>query len=160
MVEKLTSCQVCMKSALNKVILFQKKVSKTEYSDFLGLLFDKRCHDLSSLSKSLGTYLASTAAREAPTAALSLSARSYNNLKLSPDFNPQPPDTITLAAVNSGLSDLVNSCFNARAHFYYSHKHHAAFGQWAADTWQRYPWRNCVSPNYPQLAVAADNRVF
>lgn len=40
MVEKLTSCQVCMKSALNKVILFQKKVSKTEYSDFLGLLFD------------------------------------------------------------------------------------------------------------------------
>uniref|UniRef100_A0A1A9V1T9 Uncharacterized protein n=1 Tax=Glossina austeni TaxID=7395 RepID=A0A1A9V1T9_GLOAU len=52
---------------------------------------------------------ASTAAREAPTAAPNLSAKSYNNLKLSPDFKPRPPETITLALVNSGRSDFVSS---------------------------------------------------
>lgn len=60
--------------------------------------------------KSLGTKPASTAARDAPTAALSLSAKVYNNLKFSPDFIPLPPDITTFADVNSGLSDLDNSC--------------------------------------------------
>ena len=39
---------------------------------------------------SLGTYPASTAARDAPTAAFSLSASSYNKAKFSPFFNPLP----------------------------------------------------------------------
>lgn len=40
--------------------------------------------------RSLGTKPASTAAREAPTAAFSLSASAYSSLKLSPDFRPRP----------------------------------------------------------------------
>ncbi len=42
---------------------------------------------------SFGTKPASTAAREAPTAAFSLSASSYSSLKLSPLFMPRPTDT-------------------------------------------------------------------
>ena len=49
-------------------------------------------------------YPESTAALEAPTAALSLSAKSYNNLKLSEFSSPLPPDTTTRALPNSGLS--------------------------------------------------------
>merc|ERR1719153_1041885 len=59
---------------------------------------------------SLGTMPASTAALLAPTAAPSLSARSYNMEKLSPDFIPRPPLTTTEAAPRSGLSDLLSSC--------------------------------------------------
>ena len=58
---------------------------------------------------SLGTNPASTAAREAPTPAPSLSAKSYSILKLSPDFIPRPPEIILDAAVSSGLSDLESS---------------------------------------------------
>lgn len=59
--------------------------------------------------KSLGTNPASTAAREAPTAAFSLSASSYSILKFSPLFMPRPPEITRLALVSSGRSDLVNS---------------------------------------------------
>ena len=58
---------------------------------------------------SLLIYPASTAAREAPTAALSLSAMSVISLKLSPLSNPLPPDITTLAVPSSGLSDFVSS---------------------------------------------------
>ena len=58
---------------------------------------------------SLGTIPASTAALLAPTAAPNLSARSYNMVKLSPDFIPRPPLTTTLAEARSGLSLLLSS---------------------------------------------------
>ncbi|MCY1458349.1 hypothetical protein D9M71_757230 [compost metagenome] len=58
---------------------------------------------------SFGTKPASTAAREAPTAAPSLSARLYRCLKLSPLPMPRPPETTILAAVSSGRSDLASS---------------------------------------------------
>ena len=60
--------------------------------------------------RSLETNPASTAARDAPTAAPSLSARSYNSLKFSPLFIPRPPDTTILAPLSSGLS-LLLSCW-------------------------------------------------
>ncbi|MDT4859047.1 hypothetical protein FQZ97_935410 [compost metagenome] len=58
---------------------------------------------------SFGTKPASTAARDAPTAAPSLSAREYSSLKLSPFCMPRPPETTILAAVSSGRSDLASS---------------------------------------------------
>ncbi|MNE93338.1 hypothetical protein D3C80_1911780 [compost metagenome] len=58
---------------------------------------------------SLGTKPASTAAREAPTAAPSLSATLYSSWKLSPFCMPRPPETMTFAAVSSGRSDLAIS---------------------------------------------------
>ena len=58
---------------------------------------------------SLGTIPASTAALLAPTAAPSLSARSYSMVKLSPVFMPLPPLTTTLALARSGLSLLLSS---------------------------------------------------
>jgi hypothetical protein len=57
----------------------------------------------------LGTNPASTAAREAPTAAPSLSANWSSMVKFSPDCMPRPPDTMTRALVNSGRSDLESS---------------------------------------------------
>ena len=60
--------------------------------------------------RSLETKPASTAAREAPTAAPSRSARSYSSLKLSPLFIPRPPDTTILAPLSSGRSVLL-SCW-------------------------------------------------
>ena len=54
-------------------------------------------------------YPESTAALDAPTAAFSLSAKSYNSLKFSEFSNPRPPETTTLALPNSGLSDLETS---------------------------------------------------
>ncbi|MNR05204.1 hypothetical protein D3C85_1212180 [compost metagenome] len=59
--------------------------------------------------RSLGTKPASTAAREAPTAAPSLSASWYSSWKLSPFCMPRPPETTTLAAFSSGRSDLAIS---------------------------------------------------
>lgn len=45
------------------------------------------------------------AARDAPTAPPSLSARLSSNAKFSPFFMPRPPDTTTLAEARSGLSE-------------------------------------------------------
>ena len=58
---------------------------------------------------SFGTKPASTAAREAPIAAPNLSAIPCNKLKFSPFCIPRPPEITTVAAVNSGRSDLVCS---------------------------------------------------
>merc|ERR1719245_2823846 len=58
---------------------------------------------------SLGTMPASTAARDAPTAAPILSAKSYSIWKLSPLFIPLPPLMTTLALASSGRSDLLSS---------------------------------------------------
>ena len=58
---------------------------------------------------SLGTKPASTAAREAPTAAPSLSAKLSSSLKFSPFCIPRPPETTTRAAVSSGRSDFASS---------------------------------------------------
>ena len=57
----------------------------------------------------MGTNPASTAALDAPNAAPNLSATPSRRTKFSPDCIPLPPDTITLAEVSSGLSDLVSS---------------------------------------------------
>jgi len=54
----------------------------------------------------LGAYPESTAALEAPTAALSLSASVSMIAKLSSDPTPRPPETTISADVNSGLSDV------------------------------------------------------
>ena len=54
-------------------------------------------------------YPASTAALDAPTAALSLSAISFMSLKFSPLSNPLPPEITILAVPSSGLSDFVSS---------------------------------------------------
>ena len=56
-------------------------------------------------------YPASTAARDAPTAAFNLSAISFMSLKFSPLSNPLPPETTILAVPSSGLSDFVSSLF-------------------------------------------------
>lgn len=53
--------------------------------------------------RSFGTNPASTAALEAPTAAFSLSAKSYNNLKLSPDFNPLPEKLVLSDIMKANL---------------------------------------------------------
>mmetsp|Transcript_67382 Transcript_67382/g.186485 ORF Transcript_67382/g.186485 Transcript_67382/m.186485 type:complete len:205 (-) Transcript_67382:353-967(-) len=58
---------------------------------------------------SLGTKPASTAAREAPTAAPSLSASLYSISKFSPFFMPRPPAITTEAEDSSGRSLLVFS---------------------------------------------------
>uniref|UniRef100_A0A6B0UYC6 Putative secreted protein n=1 Tax=Ixodes ricinus TaxID=34613 RepID=A0A6B0UYC6_IXORI len=58
---------------------------------------------------SLGTKPASTAARDAPTAAPILSARSYSILKFSPLFMPRPPEITFFALVSSGRSLLLSS---------------------------------------------------
>mmetsp|Transcript_15411 Transcript_15411/g.53525 ORF Transcript_15411/g.53525 Transcript_15411/m.53525 type:complete len:205 (+) Transcript_15411:221-835(+) len=58
---------------------------------------------------SLGTNPASTAAREAPTAAPSLSASAYSISKFSPLFMPRPPLTTTRADDSSGRSLFVFS---------------------------------------------------
>mmetsp|Transcript_15451 Transcript_15451/g.1387 ORF Transcript_15451/g.1387 Transcript_15451/m.1387 type:complete len:127 (+) Transcript_15451:103-483(+) len=59
--------------------------------------------------KSFDTYPASTAALEAPIAVLpKVSANNSNIAKFSPFFNPLPPETTILAAVNSGLSLYTN----------------------------------------------------
>ena len=54
--------------------------------------------------QSLGAYPESTAAREAPTAAPSLSASFSIRAKSSSEPTPRPPDTTTPADVNSGRS--------------------------------------------------------
>ena len=54
-------------------------------------------------------YPASTAARDAPTAAFNLSAMAFINLKFSPLCRPLPPEITTRAVPSSGLSDLVSS---------------------------------------------------
>mmetsp|Transcript_24178 Transcript_24178/g.50231 ORF Transcript_24178/g.50231 Transcript_24178/m.50231 type:complete len:214 (+) Transcript_24178:117-758(+) len=54
---------------------------------------------------SLGTYPASTAARDAPTAPFILSASDSSILKLSPFFMPRPPETTTAAEERSGRSE-------------------------------------------------------
>src|SRR6185436_12291703 len=59
--------------------------------------------------QSFGTNPASTAAREAPIAAFSLSASGSRILKFSPEPMPRPPDTTIFAAVSSGRSDLETS---------------------------------------------------
>ena len=60
----------------------------------------------------MSAYPASTAAREAPTAVPRASAKGYNvDLKVSAFFNARPPETIRLAAPNSGRSDLVKAVF-------------------------------------------------
>src|SRR5258705_232361 len=56
--------------------------------------------------QSFGTNPASTAAREAPMAAFSLSASGSSTLKLSPEPMPRPPETITRAEVSSGRQDM------------------------------------------------------
>ena len=56
-------------------------------------------------------YPASTAARDAPIAAFSLSAIAVINLKLSPLPIPLPPEITTLAVPSSGLSDFTSSLF-------------------------------------------------
>ena len=56
-----------------------------------------------------GTNPASTAAREAPTAAPSLSATSSRSAKLSPLCMPRPPEITIRAEVSSGRSDCVRS---------------------------------------------------
>jgi hypothetical protein len=54
---------------------------------------------------SFGTKPASTAARDAPMAAPSLSAMPSSSLKFSPFCMPRPPEITTEAAVSSGRSD-------------------------------------------------------
>jgi len=57
-------------------------------------------------------YPASTAARDAPTAAPSASARGYSvEANVSAFFNARPPDTTRVATPNSGRSDLVRVVF-------------------------------------------------
>ena len=53
---------------------------------------------------SFGAYPASTAARDAPTAAPSLSAKLNNNLKFSALPSARPPDTTRAAVCRSGRS--------------------------------------------------------
>ena len=59
--------------------------------------------------QSFGTKPASTAAREAPSAAFNLSASASRILKFSPDPMPRPPETTTRADTSSGRSDLLIS---------------------------------------------------
>lgn len=60
----------------------------------------------------LSAYPASTAARDAPTAAPSASARGYNvEANVSAFFKARPPDTTRLATPKSGRSDLVRVVF-------------------------------------------------
>src|SRR5512135_3568644 len=59
--------------------------------------------------QSFGTKPASTAAREAPIAAPSLSASGSSSLKLSPEPMPRPRETTMRAEVSSGRSDFDTS---------------------------------------------------
>ena len=60
--------------------------------------------------QSFGTKPASTAAREAPIAAPSLSASGSSTfVKFSPEPMPRPPETMIFAAVSSGRSDFDTS---------------------------------------------------
>ena len=62
---------------------------------------------------SLGTYPASTAARDAPIAAPIASATgSKSFLKFSPDCSPRPPEITMRAEASSGRSEVVSSAFS------------------------------------------------
>ena len=60
-----------------------------------------------------GTYPASTAARDAPTAAPSASARSSTSANFSSDPSPRPPETTFAAPRSSGRDEVTTAASTA-----------------------------------------------